>query len=46
MEDYYPAELPLILRAWAELHGGAREDRTEAADPMTFFGTGGEKIDG
>jgi hypothetical protein len=45
MEDYYPAELPLILRAWGELHGGVR-DAAETLDPMTFFGTGGERIDG
>ena len=45
MEDYYPAELPLILKAWGELHGGS-QDAAEATDPMTFFGTGGETIDG
>ena len=44
MEDYYPAELPLILRAWGELHGGAGSG-AEAVDPMTFFGTGGEAVD-
>ncbi|HPF86504.1 MAG TPA: hypothetical protein PK537_00455 [Candidatus Limiplasma sp.] len=46
LEDYYPAELPLILRAWADLHGGGQSGRTETVDPMTFFGSGGETIDG
>lgn len=45
MEDYYPAELPAILRAFADMHGGAG-DEPEAVDPMTFLGTGGERIDG
>ena len=45
LEDYYPAELPLILQAWRDMHGGARGG-AEAVDPMTFFGTGGETIDG
>jgi hypothetical protein len=46
MEDYYPAELPSILRAWADIRGTARADGGEDVDPMTFFGTGGERIDG
>lgn len=39
MEDYYPAELPLVFKAYAGMHGA------ETVDPMTFFGTGGERID-
>lgn len=46
MEDYYPAELPQVLRAWGEMHGAAPGEGAEAVDPMTFFGTGGERIDG
>jgi hypothetical protein len=45
LEDYYPAELPLVIKAYAQLHGTAR-DGGETTDPMTFFGTGGERIDG
>ncbi|MBN1778452.1 MAG: hypothetical protein JW811_10060 [Clostridiales bacterium] len=46
MEDYYPAELPRVLRAWAELHGAEHSESAEQVDPMTFFGTGGERLDG
>lgn len=44
MEDYYPAELPLVLKAYADMHG-AQRDAAETVDPMAFFGTGGEKVD-
>lgn len=45
MEDYYIAELPAIFRAWEELRGGV-QDEAQAVDPMAFFGTGGERVDG
>ncbi len=45
MEDYYPAELPVVLKAYTDRHGAEQSD-TEAVDPMTFFGTGGETVDG
>jgi len=45
LEDYYPAELPLVFGAYADLHGAA-QDGGETVDPITFFATGGETIDG
>lgn len=44
LEDYYPAELPALFQAWGALHGAKAE--TQAVDPLTFLGTGGETIDG
>ena len=44
LEDYYPAELPLLFEAWGALHGANSGE--QAVDPLTFLGTGGETIDG
>ena len=45
MEEYYPAELPLVLRAWGVMCGHPQDGGAETVDPMTFFATGGERID-
>ena len=41
LEDYYPDELPAVLRAWGELHGMQAQEET--TDVMEFLAMGGER---
>lgn len=50
MEDYYPAELNAIVRAWNIMQGGKPSDEVDDGqqvvhmDPAQFFGDGGEML--
>ncbi|MDD3411603.1 MAG: hypothetical protein PHY12_15630 [Eubacteriales bacterium] len=35
LEDYYPGELPVIVRRWNALHGGGEEEM----DAFSFLGS-------
>lgn len=43
LRDYYPDELPAVLRAWGELHGAKAEPREEETDVMDFLAMGGDR---
>ena len=42
LTDYYPDELPELLRAWRRLHEPAGEG-VERVDALAFLGEGGER---
>lgn len=43
LRDYYPDELPALLRAWRALHAPP-DDAPEQTDALRFLGEGGERL--
>lgn len=41
LEDYYPDELPVVLRAWGDMHGAQTQEET--TDVMEFLTMGGDR---
>ena len=42
LADYYPDELPVLLREWRRLREPPADE--PPADAMDFFGEGGERL--